>query len=71
MRSTITISLPQPMVKVIQKEVDRGRYGSTSDFFRHLVRNWEDAQIARDIRLSQKQMAVGQGKKLRSLASLR
>ena len=38
MRNIINISMPDEMAKVIKKEVKKGQYVSTSEFFRSLAR---------------------------------
>lgn len=38
MRNIINISLPEAMVKVVEREVKRGKFASTSEYFRHLLR---------------------------------
>ena len=38
--STINISVPKKMKLLIEKEVKTGNFGSTSDFFRDLVRDY-------------------------------
>ena len=40
--TTINISLPEAMKAEIEKEVKTGRFASTSDFVRDLVRNYLD-----------------------------
>lgn len=48
MRSVINISLPEAMVKSVKKEVKSGNYGSTSEFFRHLLRLWDKGELDDD-----------------------
>lgn len=42
MRASLNISLPEDMRAWVEEEVTRAGYGSTSEYFRHLVR--EDRQ---------------------------
>lgn len=71
MRSIINISLPSEMAKVIKKEVKRGQYASTSEFFRSLVRSWQEEKLLTDLKESQLEITKGNGKVLRSLKDLR
>ena len=38
MRASLNISLPQPMKDWVEAQVAAGGYGTTSEFFRHLLR---------------------------------
>ena len=38
---TLNISLPEPLVRVVDREVSGGSYASRSDFFRMLLRMYE------------------------------
>ncbi len=38
MRNIINISLPKELVMSVKKEVKRGNFASTSEYFRHLLR---------------------------------
>lgn len=70
MRAIINISLPQAMVKDVEEHVKTGKYASKSEFFRHLLRDWQEDQILRDVRQSRKEFAVGKGKLLKSFKDL-
>lgn len=71
MRTVVNISLPQELNKQVEKAVKSGRYASKSEFFRALLRLWEEEQILRELRKSQKEIADGKGKVLKSLKDLR
>ncbi len=71
MRQIINISLPEPMTKVVKKAVKSGRYSSTSEFFRDLLRRWVDEQSYKDVVVSEKDFAAGRSKRLVSLKYLR
>lgn len=71
MRSVITISLPKQMVKKVKEEVKAGSYASTSEFFRDLLRNWEEERLLLELQKSQQEIAKGKGRVLRSLKDLR
>ena len=71
MRTVINISVPESLAAEVKKEVKAGRFASTSEFFRHIWRSWQEEKMLRDIRQSQKEFAQGKGKILRSLKDLR
>ena len=71
MRKVINISLPSQMAMKVKKEVKTGRYASTSEFFRELIRNWEEKKLLADLKESKKAIENGEGKVLKSLKDLR
>ena len=71
MRQIINLSLPEKMATRVRREVKRGHYQSTSEFFRDLLRAWMDDRLLLDLHESQKEIAAGKGKTLRSLKDLR
>lgn len=71
MRSIINISLPKSMAKAVGKEVKTGNFASKSEFFRSLVRNWEERKLLKELRESQKEFKQGKAKILRSFEDLR
>lgn len=71
MRNILNISLPQEMVKQIKSEVKTGRFASTSEFMRHLIRMWNTEKLAQDIEKSRAEIKSGKGKILKSLKDLR
>jgi len=71
MREIINISLPASMVSTVKKAVKKGEYSSTSEFFRHLLRQWQEEQLLKEINNSRKAIKMGKGKVLNSLKSLR
>jgi len=71
MRNIINISMPDEMAKIIKKEVKKGQYASTSEFFRSLVRSWQEEKILTDLKESQLEVKKGKGRVLRSLKDLR
>lgn len=56
------------MVKMVEKEVRKGKFASTSEYFRHLLRTQE---LVRELEKSRKEFEAGKGKILRSLKDLR
>lgn len=71
MRNIINISLPPELKKDVDKAIKSGRYATKSEFFRHLMRLWQEEQLLTELRQSQKEIALGKGKKLKSLKDLR
>lgn len=71
MREVINISLPAPMVKTVKKAVKVGSYSSTSEFFRDLLRDWQEGKLLNELHASRLEIAGGKGKVLRSLKDLR
>lgn len=71
MRAILNISLPQAMVNDIKAEVRRGKYATTSEFFRDLIRNWQEDELVREINKGEAEIRAGKGIHLRSLRDLR
>lgn len=71
MRDVINISLPPVLSREVRKAVKGGKYASTSEFFRDILRAWLDEQARLAVRQSEKEFKMGKGKKLRSLRDLR
>ncbi len=71
MRKIINISLPNELSKEVDKALKSGSYATKSEFFRDLLRLWKEEQLLQELRESQKEVATGKAKKLRSLRSLR
>ena len=49
MRNIINISLPVEMVKIVKREVKKGKYASVSEFFRALLREYEENKLLAEI----------------------
>ncbi len=72
MRNIINISLPVEMAKMVKKEVKEGKYASTSEFFRFLLRQYEkENKFLAEIEESRREIKAGKGKVLKSLKDLR
>ncbi len=71
MRTVINISVPEITAKEIQKEVKTGGFSSTSEFFRHLLREQKARTLAASLKRDRRQFERGKGKKLSSLKDLR
>lgn len=71
MRQIISISLPKPMVDLVDKEVKEKSYTSKSEFFRSLIRQWSDQKVVNEVLESKKQMEKGEKYLLKSFKDLR
>lgn len=71
MREVINISLPETMAKTVKMAVKKGDFASTSEFFRHLLRGWQEEVLLSEIEKSRKEINKNGGKKLKSLKDLR
>ena len=71
MREVINISLPSPMAKTVKIAVKSGSYSSTSEFFRDLLRDWQEGKLLRELNKSRLEIAGGKGRVLNSLRDLR
>ena len=68
MRNIINISLPKELTAVVKKEVQKGKFASTSEFFRDLLRKY---LIIEELEKRSKEMEDGKGRLLTSLRALR
>ena len=71
MRAIINISLPSKMAKAVKKAVSDGNFMSTSEFFRELLRDWQEGKLLQELEMSRREITAGKGKTLRSLKELR
>lgn len=71
MREVINISLPFTMAKTVKKAVKAGSYSSTSEFFRYLIREWQEEKLLNELNGSRQEIASGKSKILKSLKTLR
>jgi len=71
MRNIINISLPVEMVKIVKREVKKGKYASVSEFFRALLREYEENKLLAEIEESHREFKSGKGKVLHSFRDLR
>ncbi len=71
MRQVINISLPSLMAKTVKNAVRKGDYSSTSEFFRDLLRDWQEGKLLQDLNESRMEIAAGKGQVLNSLRDLR
>lgn len=70
MRNIVNISLPAETVKFIKQEVKKRKYISVSEFFRSLLRDYEENKILAEVEESRKEIALGKGKVLKSFKDL-
>ncbi len=71
MREIINISLPPQMAKTIKSAVKTGDYSSVSEFFRDLLRDWQENKLLKELNAGRAEIAAGKGKVLKSLKKLR
>ena len=71
MRSILNISLPSSLANMVKKEVKKGSFASTSEFFRHLLRLWNEDKLSRTLKKSEHDFVNGNFKALKSLKDLR
>jgi len=71
MRKVVNLSLPAQTVKAVKKAVKEGNYISTSEFFRSLLRDWQEGKLLNELVESREEIESGRGKTLRSLKDLR
>ncbi len=71
MRSILNISLPKELAVEVKREVKDGKFASTSEFFRHLLRLWNTEKLYRDVKKAQRDWEKGKNwKKLNSIKDL-
>ena len=71
MRAILNISLPQAMVDDVRDYIAEGRYSTVSEFFRHLLRDWQETRLLHELEESRKEFKEGKFKVLKSLRDLR
>ena len=71
MRSIVNLSLPAETVKMIKREVKKNKYVSVSEFFRALLREYEEDILLAELKESEREFRAGKRKVLRSFKDLR
>jgi Arc/MetJ-type ribon-helix-helix transcriptional regulator len=71
MRQIISISLPKPLIDVVNQAVKSNSYINKSEFFRYLIRNWSESEVISQTLESKKQMKLGEKHILKSFKDLR
>lgn len=70
MRTIINISLPKELNETVEAAMKRGKFATKSEFFRAMIRLWEENQLVKEVEQSRKEFAAGLGRRLKSLADL-
>ena len=71
MRTIINISLPKELSKVVDAAVKHGKFATKSEFFRKLIRRWEEEKLAEEFMKNRIDFEAGKsGTLLRSLKDL-
>lgn len=71
MRKVLNISLPSNMDMDIKTAIKKYNYGTTSEFFRDLFRQWKEAELLKELEAGRREIMEGRGKILKSLKELR
>jgi len=71
MRSIVNISLTPQLNGLVNQIVGTGQYASKSEFFRSLLRDWQEKNLTSKLKKSQQEIKQGKGKLLSSLKDLR
>lgn len=71
MRNVVNISLPKKMTEIVEREVKTGKFATKSEFFRTLLRMWEENKLLGELKQSQREIVEERGRVLRSLKDLR
>jgi len=71
MRQVINISLPAQTAKAVKKAVKDGEFISTSEFFRTLLRDWQERKLLNELNDSRAEIKAGKGRILTSFKDLR
>lgn len=71
MRKIVNISLPKELNILVEKEVKKGHFASKSEFFRNLLRIWQEEQkLVAELEKSREEFRSGKAKILHSLSDL-
>lgn len=70
MRNIMTISVPASVKKSVEYMMKENKYASVSELFRDSIRSLEEDQLIKSIMESEREFALGKGKRLRSLRDL-
>jgi len=71
MRTVVNVSLPPELTTVVNEAVEDGFFASKSEFFRSLLRDWVESRLVEDVKESEREFAMGKGRRLHSLRDLR
>ena len=71
MREGITISLAHALAMEVKKAVKKGKYSSTSEFFRDLIKMWHSEEfLFQDVLEAEKEIKAGKLIKLKSIREI-
>ncbi len=70
MRNIVTISMSPSTKKSVDSIIKENNFASVSEFFRDTIRAWKEDKFIKDIIQSEKEFALGRGKRLKSLKDL-
>ena len=59
----ITVAMPEEMIAKMQAAVDSGEYATTSEIVREALRDWEDFQEQRRLKLERLRAMIAEGEK--------
>lgn len=71
MRNIINISLPEEQKKEVEKIVKQEKFATKSEFFRYLLRLWQEQKLFNELKQEKQEILQGKGKVLKSLKALR
>jgi hypothetical protein len=71
MRNVMNILLPVGLSKEVNKAIKTGYYSSMEEFFRTFLCWMKEENLLRELKESQREIAMGKGKILRSFKDLR
>ncbi|MFA6304527.1 MAG: ribbon-helix-helix domain-containing protein [Patescibacteria group bacterium] len=70
MRQVINISLPQEMAKELRVNFKKEGFATVSEFFRHLLREWQINKLLREVKKGREEIKAGKGVKIKSMKDL-
>ena len=71
MRTILNISVPAELAREVKREVKAGKFASTSEYFRHIMRVRNTEKLAAELKKEQQAFRKGKYKVLTSLRDLR
>jgi antitoxin ParD1/3/4 len=63
----ITVTMPEAMVAKMRAAVESGEYATTSEIVREALRDWEEYQERRQVKLAQLRTLIKEGQESESL----
>ncbi len=71
MRTIVNISLPKETAREVKEAAKAGGFATTSEFFRHMLREYQRAELARELRAERDTFKTGTWKRWTPLKSKR